>query len=74
MAKKGKMEKRNCLECGDPYDGRKDKKFCCDQCRTSYFNKQNTDFNRFISESTAKVNHSMDDILKKVKQKKLDNQ
>jgi hypothetical protein len=42
------MEKRTCLECGDTFDGRKDKKFCCDQCRTSHFNKQNTDQNKFM--------------------------
>ena len=42
------MEKRACLECGDKFDGRKDKKFCCDQCRTTYFNKQNTDQNKFM--------------------------
>ena len=42
------MEKRACLECGDKFDGRKDKKFCCDQCRTTYFNKQNTYQNKFM--------------------------
>ena len=40
--------KRQCLECGDNYDGRSDKKFCTDQCRTSYYNKQNTDQNKFM--------------------------
>lgn len=42
------MEKRVCLECGDKFDGRRDKKFCCDQCRTSYANKQNSDQNKFM--------------------------
>ena len=42
------MEKRKCLECGDPFDGRQDKKFCSDQCRTTHFNKQNTDQNKFM--------------------------
>ena len=42
------MEKRKCLECGDAFDGRKDKKFCCDQCRTAFANKQNTDQNKFM--------------------------
>jgi predicted nucleic acid-binding Zn ribbon protein len=41
-------EKRNCLECGRPFDGRSDKKYCSDQCRTSKFNKQNTDQNKFM--------------------------
>jgi hypothetical protein len=42
------MEKRHCLECGDTFAGRRDKKFCCDQCRTAYFNKQNTDQTNFM--------------------------
>ncbi len=41
-------EKRRCLECDDTFGGRRDKKFCCDQCRTSYYNKQNTDQNNFM--------------------------
>ncbi|MCF0177701.1 MAG: hypothetical protein HUJ90_03665, partial [Bacteroidales bacterium] len=28
-----------CLECGEDFVGRSDKKFCCDLCRTSYYNK-----------------------------------
>ena len=40
--------KRQCLECGDSFDGRADKKFCTDQCRTTHFNKQNTDQNKFM--------------------------
>lgn len=42
------MEKKLCLECGDPVIGRMDKKFCSDQCRTTYYNKQNTDQNKFM--------------------------
>jgi hypothetical protein len=42
------MEKRKCLECGDEFDGRLDKRFCCDQCRTTHFNKQNRDQNKFM--------------------------
>jgi hypothetical protein len=30
-----------CLECGEKIQGRPDKKFCCDQCRTSYNNRLN---------------------------------
>lgn len=33
-------EKRNCPECGDPVYGRIDKKFCSDQCRNAFNNKQ----------------------------------
>lgn len=34
------MPERTCLECGDPLHGRSDQKFCSDQCRNSYNNKQ----------------------------------
>ena len=30
---------RNCICCGKPYEGRIDKKFCCDDCRTDYHNQ-----------------------------------
>lgn len=30
---------RYCLECGAPISGRRDKKFCDDQCRSTYNNK-----------------------------------
>ena len=35
------MEK-GCLECGVELFGRVDKKFCCDQCRSTYYNKQHS--------------------------------
>jgi len=31
------------MECGESIQGRSDKKFCSDQCRTSYYNRQNSD-------------------------------
>jgi hypothetical protein len=37
------MEKRKCLECKDLITGRSDKKFCSDQCRNLYNNRQNSD-------------------------------
>lgn len=44
-----KTETRNaCCECGSRLVGRSDKKFCCDQCRSAYFNKQNSDHNHYI--------------------------
>lgn len=30
---------RKCIHCGAPFQGRMDKKFCCDDCRTEYHNK-----------------------------------
>lgn len=32
---------RECLECGNEFQGRSDKKFCDDYCRNSYHNKKN---------------------------------
>lgn len=34
------MEKRYCLDCGEPLKGRADQKFCNDLCRNSYNNKK----------------------------------
>lgn len=39
---------KNCLECGDAFEGREDKKFCCDGCRNSFNNKINKDTNNFM--------------------------
>ena len=35
--------KRICPVCNCEFDGRVDKKFCCDQCRNTYNNRQNQD-------------------------------
>jgi hypothetical protein len=37
------MDTRKCLNCGDTLKGRSDKKFCDDQCRTSFNNHLNID-------------------------------
>ncbi len=34
------MEDKQCLECGRPFQGRSDKKFCTDACRNAYNNRQ----------------------------------
>lgn len=36
------IEKR-CLECGTAFKGRRDKKYCSDQCRTGFHNRINSD-------------------------------
>ena len=41
------MEKK-CLDCGDTLRGRTDKKFCSDQCRNNFNNRQNRDSNNFV--------------------------
>ena len=40
--------KRTCLECGEAFIGRADKKFCSDQCRSAYNNHLNKDATNFI--------------------------
>lgn len=42
------MEKRECKECGHVLRGRKDQKFCSDQCRNSFNNRQNEDANNYV--------------------------
>lgn len=36
------MEDRKCLVCETPIKGRRDKKFCSDQCRNEYHNLKNS--------------------------------
>jgi len=52
--------KRICPVCHTEFDGRADKKFCCDQCRNTYNNLQKQEENNF----TYKVNR----VLKKNRQ------
>ena len=42
------MEKQQCLECSESFNGRVDKKFCSDYCRNSYNNKVNKDSKNLI--------------------------
>ena len=37
-----------CLECGDKLIGRADKKFCSDQCRNTFNNRNNSDANNLV--------------------------
>jgi len=41
-------EKRVCLECGEELRGRKDQKFCSDQCRNTYNNRLHEDANNYV--------------------------
>jgi hypothetical protein len=41
------MEKK-CLECGDAFKGRIDKKFCSDLCRNAFNNKANSETSNFV--------------------------
>lgn len=46
------MEKRVCLECGESFNGRVDKKFCSDMCRNSHNNKLNSDGTNYVRNIT----------------------
>ncbi len=43
------MENRKCLECYEQLRGRADQKFCSDQCRSAYNNKQYLDSHSVIN-------------------------
>lgn len=60
------MEKKVCLDCGEPIKGRADKKFCNDICRNSYNNKLNSDTNnlvRNVNNILRKNRRIMEDLL-----------
>jgi hypothetical protein len=42
------MNNRKCLECNEPLRGRADQKFCNDQCRSAYNNRQFVESNNVI--------------------------
>ena len=41
-------EGKCCEECGTPMAGRTDKRFCSDQCRNAFNNRQNSDATNYI--------------------------
>ena len=43
-----RLNKTQCQECGEEIIGRPDKKFCSDQCRSSYNNRLNSDSINFV--------------------------
>lgn len=43
-----KTATRNCPECGETILGRADKKFCSDQCRNTFNNRDKQDANNYI--------------------------
>lgn len=42
------VKTRSCEECGSAIQGRDDKRFCGDQCRSAWHNRQNSDATAFI--------------------------
>jgi hypothetical protein len=41
---------QKCVECGQDFKGRIDKKFCSDQCRTSFNNRQKSVDNAYVKD------------------------
>ncbi|HRI78071.1 MAG TPA: hypothetical protein PLR06_00935 [Cyclobacteriaceae bacterium] len=42
------MPERKCIECNNTVMGRIDKKFCSDQCRSTYYNRLHSDVNGYV--------------------------
>lgn len=42
------QQEQTCTECGSGFRGRIDKKFCSDQCRTTFNNRQKSLENKYI--------------------------
>ncbi|MFN6038341.1 MAG: hypothetical protein ACK452_07730 [Bacteroidota bacterium] len=42
------IKKRKCPECGEEFHGRVDKKFCSDQCRNTFNNRNNSDVTNYV--------------------------
>lgn len=49
------MNKQICLECGAPFKGRIDKKYCSDYCRNTYNNKVNRDSRNLIRNTNNRL-------------------
>ena len=40
--------KKECIVCGEDFIGRSDKKFCSAYCRTTFYNKSNSDVSKYM--------------------------
>ena len=58
------MQKKKCIECGEPFEGRSDKKFCNHHCRIAYNNKLRTEYNKVIRKTDTTLHHNFE-ILRK---------
>ena len=47
--------KKQCLECGDEFIGRSDKKFCSDYCRNAYNNKVDSEAKNLIRNTNNRL-------------------
>lgn len=55
------MQKRTCLECGEPLRGRADQKYCSDACRNAYNNRKLSSSTNYIRKINRilKKNHDI---------------
>jgi len=49
------MAQRKCLECGEPFYGRSDKKFCSDHCRNAHNNKVGVESKNLIRNTNNRL-------------------
>lgn len=49
------MLQQKCIECGDTFKGRIDKKYCSDYCRNTYNNKINKDAKNLIRNTNNRL-------------------
>ncbi len=49
------MLHQKCIECGDSFKGRIDKKYCSDYCRNTYNNKVNKDAKNLIRNTNNRL-------------------
>ena len=49
------MNNQKCLECGDSFKGRIDKKYCSDYCRNTYNNKVNKEAKNLIRNTNNRL-------------------
>ncbi len=48
-------QERSCQECGTAVYGREDKKFCSDQCRNTWNNRENKQSNDYIRKVVSRI-------------------
>jgi predicted nucleic acid-binding Zn ribbon protein len=57
------MEEKLCPECGNRIIGRADKKFCSDECRSSFNNSKNRNTNNMLRKVNATLKRNRDILL-----------
>ena len=57
------LNNKSCPECGSPIRGRADKKFCSDECRSSFNNAKNRNTNNMMRRINAVLKRNRDILL-----------